>query len=140
MSSLDEFHCTKRRAFLHSGALFLLGAGLGSAGASSALAENAKRLVRVGLVTDLHYADKPAAGSRHYRETLAKLEEAAVEFEASRVDHVIELGDFIDAADSVEAEMAHLRKVNKQFAALPGRKHYVLGQPLCSHVDQARVP
>ena len=30
-----------------------------------------ERAIRFGLVTDLHYADKPPAGTRHYRETPA---------------------------------------------------------------------
>ena len=46
----------------------------------------AKRLgpLHIGLVTDLHYADKPPAGTRHYRETLAKLAEAAEQFEKDK--------------------------------------------------------
>jgi alkaline phosphatase len=81
----------------------------------------------VGLITDLHYADKPPAGSRFYRETLTKLEEAATQFEKDKPDLVVELGDLIDAADSVEVEKQYLARINKEFAALPGDKHYVLG-------------
>jgi len=56
----------------------------------------------MGLVTDLHYADKPAAGSRHYRESLGKIVEAGEQFEKDKPDFIVELGDLIDAADSVE--------------------------------------
>jgi alkaline phosphatase len=79
------------------------------------------------MVTDLHYADKPPAGSRHYRESLAKLEEAAAQFQKDKPDLVVELGDLIDAAESVEVEKKYLATINKEFAALPGDKHYVLG-------------
>ena len=83
--------------------------------------------VRIGMVTDLHYADKPPAGSRHYRETLRKFEEAAKQFASDGVDFVVELGDFIDAADSLETEKAYLTTMTKPFAATPGQHHYVLG-------------
>jgi alkaline phosphatase len=124
-----------RRAFLQDGTLWLGGSAL--AGQSLAtqmlstpslvLAEEAKPQVRVGLVTDLHYADKPAAGSRHYRETLDKLAEAGKQFEVAKPDLVVELGDLIDAADSVETETKYLARIHQEFAALPGDKHYVLG-------------
>src|SRR5690606_2087636 len=93
-----------RRAFFRDGSLLLLGAGLASTSVASVFADDSQRRVRVGMVTDLHYADKPPSGSRHYRESLAKLEEAAAQFEKDRPDFVVELGDLIDAADSVETE------------------------------------
>src|SRR5688572_8032686 len=116
-----------RRSFLHNGSLVLLGAGLGLSNATSLFADDSQRRVRIGLITDLHYADKPPAGSRHYRETLAKLEETAAQFQKDQPDAVVELGDFIDAADSVEVENRYLARINKDFSALPGKKHYVLG-------------
>ena len=116
-----------RRTFLQNGSLVLLGAGLGSTSEACLLADESKGRVRIGMVTDLHYADKPPAGTRHYRESLAKLEEAAAQFEKDKPDFVVELGDLIDAADSVEIEKKYLAAINKEFAALPGEKHYVLG-------------
>lgn len=112
-----------RRAFVKSGAL-LLGAG---ATADLAAALVAKPRLRIGLVTDLHYADKPAKGTRHYRDTLAKLAEAAERFQTDKPDFVVELGDFIDAADSVETELGYLRRVGDVFRTIPGGKHCVLG-------------
>jgi 3',5'-cyclic AMP phosphodiesterase CpdA len=120
---------TTRRAFFRNSSLILWGAGVDWSRAARLLAEEqtAKPSVRVGLVTDLHYADKPPAGSRHYRETLAKLEEAAKQFQEALPDHIVELGDFIDAADSIDVEKAYLKRIHKEFAAMPGEKHYVLG-------------
>ena len=60
-------------------------------------------------------------------ESLAKLSEAAERFGKQKTEFVVELGDFIDAADSVKVEKGYLTRVNKDFAALPGKKHYVLG-------------
>jgi alkaline phosphatase len=118
-----------RRAFVRNGSLFLLGAGLGSSSAAGLFGAeaDAKRRVRIGLITDMHYADKAPAGSRHYRESLGKLEEAAGQFAKDKPEFVVELGDLIDAADSVEVEKGYLKRINKDFAALPGEKHYVLG-------------
>lgn len=118
-----------RRAFLRNGTLVLLASGSGLSQAARLLADSpdARPLVRAGLMTDLHYADKPTRGTRHYRETLAKLEEAGQQLERLKPQLVVELGDLIDAADSVETELKYLRRIQKQFAALPGEKHYVLG-------------
>ena len=121
--------CLGRRSFLKNGSLVLAATALGS---RELYAQDRKPSVRIGLVTDLHYADKKPAGSRHYRETLAKLDEAAVQFQQDQPDHVVELGDLIDAADSVETEKGYLKRINKEFSALPGKKHYVLGNH-CVH-------
>jgi predicted phosphodiesterase len=83
--------------------------------------------LRIGLVTDLHHADKPANGSRHYRETLGKLAEAGERFRQSPPTFVVELGDLIDAADSVEIEQRYLQTVNREFVAVAKDRHYVLG-------------
>jgi hypothetical protein len=117
-----------RRAFLSRGALLLLAGGslsrpselaAGPAGEDSA--------GRFGIMTDLHYADKEDAGTRHYRRVPAKLAEAAQQLTSVQPDFVVELGDFIDAAESVELETEFLRTIQRQFHQLPGDKHYVLG-------------
>ncbi len=83
--------------------------------------------LRIGLVTDLHYADKPPAGTRHYRETLGKLDEAAQHFSRRKLDFVVELGDIIDAAPSVSVEQRYLKTVNEAFSQVCSERHYVLG-------------
>ena len=119
-----------RRAFASKGSLFLFTAGASSTLADFAMADESKkpkRLLRAGLITDLHHADKDPRGSRHYRESIGKLAEAGAHFEKDPPDFVVELGDLIDAADSVETELGYLKTVHKEFAALPGKKHCVLG-------------
>ncbi|MCA9074032.1 MAG: metallophosphoesterase [Planctomycetaceae bacterium] len=113
-----------RRGFLKNGALTL------SAAASlprELHADDESAVLQVGLVTDLHYADKPPAGTRHYRETPEKLAAAVEQFNRSDLDFVVELGDFIDAADSVKAELAYLTRINRDFAAIHKQRLYVLG-------------
>ena len=113
-----------RRAFLRAGTLVLSAAAVGG---SELSASDARPGLQIGLLTDLHYADKPPAGTRHYRETLGKLAEAAGQFEQSKPDFVVELGDLIDAADSVETEQRYLKTIDREFAALCEDRHYVLG-------------
>ena len=113
-----------RRAILKHGALVLTAASVDS---SSLFAAENKPALKVGLVTDLHYADKPPAGSRHYRETPAKLAEAATHFSQDQLAFLVELGDFIDAADTVEAELGYLKRINRDFSAICKERHYVLG-------------
>lgn len=114
----------QRRAFLRDGAL-VLSAGVASSSLLQAKDDNST--VSFGVITDLHYADKPAAGSRYYRETPAKLAEAADKFSHQKPAFVVELGDFIDAAASVETELGYLKRINRDFAAISKNRHYVLG-------------
>jgi len=93
----------------------------------STLRADEQKPIKIALVTDLHYADKAPNGSRHYRETLSKLEEAALQFEKSQPDFLVELGDFIDAAASVDTEKSYLTTINNEFAPICSERHYVLG-------------
>jgi len=114
----------ERRAFLKNGILFLALAGVDI---SAAFTGDQRPALKVGLITDLHYADKPPAGSRHYRETPTKLAEAAERFGKDKPDFVVELGDFIDAADSVKDELGYLKRINRDFSTICEHRHYVLG-------------
>ena len=124
MVNLINEICLGRRAFVRNGLLVLA--------ASSALptqlsANDESKTLKIGLVTDLHYADKPSAGTRYYRETLGKLDEAATKFEEAKISTLVELGDLIDAADSVDVEQGYLKTINKKFSAICKDRHYVLG-------------
>jgi len=110
-----------RRAFLKNGTLVLTALG------SRLYAEDVTPGLNIGLITDLHYADKPPAGSRHYRETPNKLAEAAEHFTKHKPEFMVELGDLIDAADSVSAELGYLKTINRDFSAICKQRHYVLG-------------
>jgi len=121
-----------RRAVLKQGSLILGTLGASWLGASVGSGAAAEGTLQFGLVTDLHYADKPAGGSRHYRDTPAKLAAAAERFQGTELAFVTELGDFIDAADSVAAELGFLKRIESQFAAIHPTRHYVLGNH-CVH-------
>ncbi len=114
-----------RRALFQNGTLWLAVAA--TVDSSSLFADEDQERLRIGLITDLHHADKPSAGTRHYRETLGKLAEAATQFEKDKPTFVVELGDLIDAAESVETEQRYLKTINREFSAISKDRHYVLG-------------
>ncbi|MEQ2007339.1 MAG: alkaline phosphatase [Limisphaerales bacterium] len=114
-----------RRAFLQRGALVLAGA---AGGDHSLAADSATSpALRIGLLTDPHYADIPAKGKRHYRESLGKVRAAVARFNEAKTDFAVELGDFIDEATTVEGEIAHLKTIEAEFSKFHGPRHYVLG-------------
>ena len=122
-----------RRAFLCRGTLILSATTVSRA----ALAQKPNQSLRVGLVTDLHFADKPTAGTRHYRESRTKLAAATQQFTVRPLDFLVELGDFIDAAESVEQELGYLKTINNDFAKICPQRHYVLGNH-CVHTLKKR--
>lgn len=115
---------SSRRAFLQGATLWLSSHTLGS---SESWAVDAPAQVRFALLTDMHHADKAPAGTRYYRETLSKLTEAATQFAIDKPDFLVELGDMIDAADSVETELNYLRTIFSKFEAICADRHCVLG-------------
>lgn len=88
-----------RRAFLKRGSLFL--AGTAAVGPLLETFANAKtpdnQSLRIRMLTDVHYAERKTAGTRHYRDSVKKIREAMKAFKRSKVDFALELGDFIDA-------------------------------------------
>jgi 3',5'-cyclic AMP phosphodiesterase CpdA len=129
MKNGTEIQLVGRRAFLEAGSLLLAAPSAASQLMASTVPASG---LAIGLVTDLHYADKPPAGSRHYRETPEKLLEAKETLEREPVDFVVELGDFIDAADNVAEEIQYLKRIDQDFRSLHSQRHYVLGNH-CVH-------
>jgi predicted phosphodiesterase len=118
-----------RRTVLQNGSLLLATAATTRCFDLAAAAEQTQEApaIRLGLLTDLHYADLDPAGDRHYRESLTKIREAITRFRELKIDQAIELGDFIDAAPTVEGEIANLKKIEREFSQLTCPRHYVLG-------------
>ena len=117
-----------RRLFLKDGSLLLVGSAVAMENLTGIVgAADAEANARFSMITDLHYADKPPAGSRHYRETIAKLEQATAQFEKDKPDFLVCLGDLIDAAADVKTELGYLARITKEIANIKLAKHYVLG-------------
>jgi alkaline phosphatase len=122
----DHLRRLSRRAFLQGGTLFLVGSAL-LPGECLLAATEEKPKLRLGLVTDLHYADKDSSGTRYYRESLTKIAEATKHFEQDKPDAVLTLGDLIDSAPSLDTEKGYLKRIAKEFLGIPGPHHYVVG-------------
>ena len=116
-----------RRAFFRQGTLLLTATASATSGPSPLFAEPSGKRLKIGLITDLHHADKPVNGTRYYQETLGKLDEAAYRFEKEEIDFVVELGDLIDESDTVASELRYVKEVNKEFSAISKDRHCVLG-------------
>ena len=64
---------------------------------AAALHGSPAALLSFGIVTDFHYSDVSPSGSRHYRDSLAKMADAAATFAvAGNTSFIIELGDLKD--------------------------------------------
>ena len=113
-----------RRAFLRDGSILLL-AGLTFAPPCKAAVDLAP--LHFSIITDLHYADKDTAGSRHYRESIPKLIEARSVFEKTKPGFLVCLGDLIDAAADVTTELSYLTRIVKELKTIDCPKHFVLG-------------
>lgn len=84
-------------------------------------------VLSLGLLTDIHYADKNTLGTRAYRDSLLKGKDAAEFFKIKKPAAIICLGDLIDAAPSVDTEISYLTAICKvlNIAGIP--RHHVLG-------------
>ena len=83
--------------------------------------------LRIGLITDIHYADLPTAGTRHYRDSIEKVREAVKAFNTAAPDMVIFLGDLIDTGSTVEKEYGHLETIYRELSQLEMPIRFVLG-------------
>lgn len=92
-------------------------------------------ILKIGLVADPQYADKPTAGKRHYRESLWKLQEAIKTFNNEDIDFVQNLGDIIDKGWESFDSIIPLYQ-----GLLPGiENHHLLGNHDYS-VDTSHLP
>ncbi len=101
--------------------------GLALTRRSNAATEEKAKPFSFGLVTDVHYADIPTNGVRHYRDSRAKLRAAVKTFNRQKVGFVAELGDFCDAGASKNEDLDYLRSIRQIFEEFKGKRHYVLG-------------
>lgn len=104
-----------------------------------------------GLVTDAHYADALKAGSRHYRQSLAKMAECVKRMNEKKVDFLIELGDFKDQArpPKPESTIEFLQEIEKAFGQFKGSRYHVPGnhdtdsiskEQFQAHVENTSIP
>lgn len=80
-----------------------------------------------GVITDAHYADRDTAGTRHYRDSQAKVRQAVDAFIEAKPAFCVHLGDLVDKGESVEAELSYLATIEEEYARFTGPRHYVFG-------------
>jgi predicted phosphodiesterase len=100
-----------------------------SSGALSAGLFAATSPFRFGVVTDIHFADRPRNNTRYYRLALSKLRTCVDLMNAEKVDFLIELGDFKDQAvmPSEKSTLSFLRAIEEVFTGFRGPRYHVLG-------------
>lgn len=123
-------NCLNRREFLAACGAF---AAFELTGAPSGEAP----LVRFGVLTDCHYADKnmmPSGGSwkngdMYYRDSLVKMRRFVSVMNERKPDFVIELGDFKDmsAHPTKEETFGFLETIEAEYAKFEGPRYHVLG-------------
>jgi predicted phosphodiesterase len=130
--SMDNRWVIGRRAFLRNGTL-MLGAGVfGGKEALHALStggdsDKGKPVLKIGLVTDVHFAEKDARINRYYRESLAKLRDGIELFTAKEAGFLVELGDLVDDAGSLSEEIGYLEKISGELRRFKGEWFHVFG-------------
>ena len=97
---------------------------------------------RFGIVTDVHYADIDAGGTRHYRDSLPKMRDAIATFtsfsEDAALDFIVELGDLKDTAvdNDVNATIGYLDAIESALASSGLPTYHVLGNHDVDILDQ----
>jgi len=88
-----------------------------------------KPIIRFGMISDVHYADRGPAGIRFYNQSLGKVQEAINRMNQEKLDFAIELGDFKDQ-DEVPNEantLKYLTDIEAVFQKFNGPTYHVLG-------------
>lgn len=115
-----------RKEFLYSSSILIGGLTLRPFSFSTA-----RRKIRIGMISDLHYADRPRPGNsnRYYRDSLEKLKECVREMNREQVDFLIQVGDFKDQEEPpVESRtLTFLETMVGEFNRFDGPTYHVLG-------------
>ncbi len=119
---MDEY--LTRRDFIKTSSVLLAGLTVLSSFRFKKLED-----IRFGWITDIHYANAPVRGTRHYSEGISKLREAVELFNKERLDFAIETGDFKDETEHPEEEetLKFLSDIESSFSMFNGPRYHVLG-------------
>jgi len=99
-----------------------------------------KPVLRFGMISDVHYADREPAGSRFYRQSLAKTKEAIEQMNREKLDFAIELGDYkdMDAAPNEANTLKYLSEIESVFQQFNGPTYHVLGNHDMDSISKAQ--
>lgn len=117
-----------RRDILKMGAAFTACAAAGVlTGASSAEAKEEKRILRAGIITDMHKTSKADSSTRIYSAATDKMKVFLEAMKKEKPAFVIELGDFVDTLAPGTDPAANLRDMETLFTSFSGPAYHVLG-------------
>jgi alkaline phosphatase len=116
-----------RRRFLKAGAAAAVG---------TVLAPPASEDFSFGIVADVHYADKPPGGARHYRDSIEKIRRCVQTFNTKKLSFAVSLGDIIDKAKDRATELGYLRTITAEFGKFKGPRHFVIGNHDVATLDK----
>ena len=88
-----------------------------------------KPLLTFGVVTDSHYANREAAGTRYYSESLNKMRECVEVFNREQLDFAIHLGDFKDEdkQKNTDDTLRYLRALEAEYGKFKGPRFHCVG-------------
>ncbi len=88
-----------------------------------------KDSVQFGIITDVHYADCDARGTRNYRDSILKMREAVDALAKRKPSFCVCLGDLIDGPtkSNPEVEAQNLSTIKAEFDRLQVPHKFVLG-------------
>ncbi|MEM6853066.1 MAG: metallophosphoesterase [Planctomycetota bacterium] len=84
-------------------------------------------LLKIGLVTDVHYAETPANEQRDARASLHRVRRAVDDFRKQEVDVVVCLGDLIHSGPDIEAERSYLQTIVAELRRVERPVYFCLG-------------
>ncbi len=86
-------------------------------------------IIKIGLLADVQYCDCPTAGTRNYRLSLGKIEEAVRELVKQNVDLTVLLGDVIDRGpESFGPVYERLRPLGREVVIVQGNHDLTEGE------------
>ncbi len=115
-----------RREFLKSATVLTIASPFISLGTCEG---SEKKVVRFGLMSDSHYADRDPSSVRFFRQALDKMGEAVQVFNDENVDLVIHLGDFKDQDKRKKREdtLRYLAEIESEYAKFQGARYHCIG-------------
>lgn len=93
--------------------------------AATFAANGQQKPLRIGLIADIQYADKPDKGTRFYRVSLGKLGESITALNEAQADLIVVLGDLVDEGPKDLAPvMGYLKQSHSPVYNLLGNHDY----------------
>ncbi|AUP80564.1 metallophosphoesterase family protein [Flavivirga eckloniae] len=107
--------------------------------------------IRIGLVTDSHYADREPNNTRYYRQSIEKMDEFITLMNLEKVDFVMHMGDFKDedANKNKIDTLKYLQAIEASYSKFKGPKYHCVGnhdvdsitkEEFLNNIDNTGIP